>query len=90
MKKLCSFLIAFSILSSAMSIPVFAEKSEKSNQSDTMTLDNNRMINNGTDMNTNNYRTNAATDDNDMDWGWLGLLGLAGLIGLKSRDRERT
>lgn len=31
-----------------------------------------------------------ATDadrDND-NWGWLGLLGLAGLLGLKRRDRE--
>lgn len=90
MKKLCSLLIAFSIVSSAMTIPVFAEKSEKSNQTDIMVLDNNQMVNNGTNVNTNNYRTNAATYDNDMDWGWLGLIGLAGLIGLRSRDRERT
>ncbi|MEW9702847.1 WGxxGxxG family protein [Paenibacillus sp. SI8] len=72
MKKICSLLIAFSILSSAMSIPVFAEQSNQS------------------DMNSNNYRTNAATDHNGMDWGWLGLLGLVGLIGLRSRDRDRT
>jgi MYXO-CTERM domain-containing protein len=25
-------------------------------------------------------------DDNDTDWGWLGLLGLAGLMGLKRRE----
>lgn len=24
-------------------------------------------------------------DDDDMDWGWVGLLGLAGLIGLRRR-----
>jgi MYXO-CTERM domain-containing protein len=33
-------------------------------------------------------RTSAAHDrDDDMDWGWLGLLGLAGLLGLRRRDR---
>ncbi|MUT67761.1 WGxxGxxG family protein [Paenibacillus sp. NEAU-GSW1] len=37
----------------------------------------------------NRYRTTAA-DDNDMDWGWLGLLGLIGLAGLRNRGRERT
>ncbi|MGQ7885478.1 WGxxGxxG family protein [Paenibacillus sp. WC2504] len=36
------------------------------------------------------YRTNAATDDNDSNWGWLGLLGLVGLAGLKKRNREHT
>ncbi|CAN7746659.1 WGxxGxxG family protein [Paenibacillus sp. LjRoot56] len=36
------------------------------------------------------YRTNAATDDNDTNWGWLGLLGLVGLAGLKKRNREHT
>ena len=24
--------------------------------------------------------------DDDMDWGWIGLLGLAGLLGLRRRD----
>ncbi|QYR24182.1 WGxxGxxG-CTERM domain-containing protein [Paenibacillus sp. sptzw28] len=39
----------------------------------------------------NNYRgTAAANDNNDMDWGWLGLLGLIGLAGLRNRNRERT
>jgi len=26
-------------------------------------------------------------EDNNMDWGWLGLLGLIGLAGLRRRDR---
>ncbi|WP_157373549.1 WGxxGxxG family protein [Thermobacillus composti] len=31
----------------------------------------------------------AATDNNnDFDWGWLGLLGLIGLAGLRGRNRE--
>ncbi len=41
-------------------------------------------------MDMNNYRTTAATDDNDMDWGWLGLIGLAGLAGLRRKNPERT
>jgi MYXO-CTERM domain-containing protein len=27
----------------------------------------------------------ASRDDNDTDWGWLGLLGLIGLVGLRRR-----
>jgi MYXO-CTERM domain-containing protein len=29
-------------------------------------------------------------DDNDSDWGWLGLIGLAGLAGLAGRKRQTT
>jgi MYXO-CTERM domain-containing protein len=25
-------------------------------------------------------------DDNDTDWGWIGLLGLAGLLGLRRKN----
>ena len=28
------------------------------------------------------------TDDNDQDWGWVGLLGLTGLLGLRRRREE--
>lgn len=32
----------------------------------------------------------AGTDeDDDMEWGWIGLLGLAGLMGLKRRDDRK-
>ena len=43
----------------------------------------------------NAQNTTAGTDrtvtrvENDMDWGWLGLLGLAGLLGLKRRTPDR-
>ncbi|QHW34878.1 WGxxGxxG-CTERM domain-containing protein [Paenibacillus rhizovicinus] len=37
-----------------------------------------------------NYRTNAVNDDNDFDWGWLGLLGLIGLAGMRSRNHDRN
>jgi MYXO-CTERM domain-containing protein len=28
-------------------------------------------------------------DDDDADWGWIGLLGLAGLLGPRRRDTDR-
>jgi hypothetical protein len=33
--------------------------------------------------------SNAETD-RDFDWGWLGLLGLSGLLGLMPKKREET
>ncbi|CAM4280635.1 hypothetical protein FHS16_002217 [Paenibacillus endophyticus] len=47
-------------------------------------------MDNRTNMNANNYRTNAVDNDNDFNWSWLGLLGLIGLAGLRNRGRERT
>lgn len=35
------------------------------------------------------YRANAAVDNNDFGWGWLGLIGLAGLFGMRGRERDR-
>lgn len=32
----------------------------------------------------------VVTEDDDTDWGWLGLLGLLGLAGLKRRDHTTT
>ncbi|MEG3839535.1 WGxxGxxG family protein [Microcoleus sp. herbarium14] len=31
-----------------------------------------------------------AENDRDFDWGWLGLLGLSGLLGLMPKKREET
>jgi hypothetical protein len=28
----------------------------------------------------------AGNNDNDMDWGWIGLAGLLGLVGLRNRS----
>jgi hypothetical protein len=32
--------------------------------------------------------TSRTTQDNDFDWGWLGLLGLAGLAGLAGKKHS--
>lgn len=37
---------------------------------------------------TSGVRTDIGNDDNDSDWGWVGLLGLAGLLGLRRRDHD--
>jgi MYXO-CTERM domain-containing protein len=31
-------------------------------------------------------RTTTVNRDSGFDWGWLGLLGLAGLLGMKRKD----
>jgi hypothetical protein len=44
--------------------------------------------NNNRGMMNNIQRTAAGTQDNDRDWGWIGLAGLLGLLGLRGRDRD--
>lgn len=44
-------------------------------------------LRNNTTFRTNNLRTNAV-NDNNVDWGWLGLLGLLGLAGLTGRNKN--
>ncbi len=76
--KMKRVMIVISLIGCIMmfsAIPVSAENYDRSN--------------NGTTMNANNYRTNATTDDDGFDWGWLGLLGLIGLAGARNRARDR-
>jgi MYXO-CTERM domain-containing protein len=35
-------------------------------------------------------RTADRREDDDQDWGWLGLLGLAGLLGLMPRKKKEV
>lgn len=37
----------------------------------------------------NNVAATADGDDDDTDWGWIGLIGLAGLLGLRRKDNDR-
>lgn len=60
-----------------------------------MNMDDNYRTNgnyrNNGDYRTNSLRTNAATTttrDNGMSWGWLGLLGLFGLAGMRKRATD--
>lgn len=36
----------------------------------------------------NDAAVQTDVDDDDTDWGWVGLLGLAGLLGLRRRDNH--
>ncbi|MBE9193514.1 WGxxGxxG-CTERM domain-containing protein [Gloeocapsopsis crepidinum LEGE 06123] len=35
------------------------------------------------------YEREGVYEDNDFDWGWLGLIGLAGLAGLAGKGKGR-
>ncbi|AWB44092.1 hypothetical protein DCC85_07580 [Paenibacillus sp. CAA11] len=76
MKKYVASLLSAGLVSALLLMPVSAESSKVADQRG--------------DNRTGNYTTNAVNDDNDFDWGWLGLLGLIGLAGLRSKDRERS
>ncbi|MEO3945687.1 WGxxGxxG family protein [Gorillibacterium sp. CAU 1737] len=50
---------------------------------------NTNVNNYGTGVRTNTYRARAVNNNND-NWGWLGLLGLFGLAGLRNRNERRV
>jgi MYXO-CTERM domain-containing protein len=79
LKKL---LYSFSVLTLTVmlfGLDVNAQSNQEDNHSITEMAQNNNVTDNvaGTD------------DDNDMEWGWLGLLGLLGLAGLRRRDDRK-
>jgi MYXO-CTERM domain-containing protein len=103
MKKTVSLFFFIICLTLVFSISAFAESSKTLITDDVATMGSpvpnsgmssvdgyNSYGTNNYGTNANNYRTYAATGNNNSNWGWLGLLGLAGLAGLRSRDRERT
>lgn len=61
---------------------------DRMNNNRTNNVTNDRMNNYGLDG--NNYRATAVDNNRDFNWSWLGLLGLAGLFGLRNRERERS
>jgi len=78
MKKILASFLAGLSLALVLAVPAFAENNN---------MNTNDM--NTNNVNANNYNANATGNDNDMDWGWLGLIGLAGLAGLRRRNPER-
>ena len=76
--KLSKFISAGVIAASVATVPFNLPASAQSNTSSDTTTTNTRQ---GDD---NTY----ADQDNNFDWGWLGLLGLGGLAGLAGRKRH--
>lgn len=67
-------------LSLFLAIPAFAEGTPNGAA--------NNMMNTANNGNNNNTTQAYAAGDNDWDWGWLGLVGLLGLAGLRNRTRD--
>jgi MYXO-CTERM domain-containing protein len=84
MKKFIALFVAAVMLTAfAVQVPpVSAEMTGQVVQVD----DNNN--NTGRGMMNNLRRTATGTQDDDYDWGWIGLAGLLGLLGLRRRDNR--
>ncbi|CAH1190978.1 MULTISPECIES: WGxxGxxG family protein [Paenibacillus] len=93
MKKKVTAVIATFLFVFALALPVSAQEAT---QIATATVnDQNTVYTHDARYNTNNVRANSATTtDNNrgIDWGWLGLLGLFGLAGMRKRvsDPDRS
>ncbi|WP_293199464.1 WGxxGxxG family protein [Paenibacillus sp.] len=65
---------------------------DRTNSNLNMNMDGNYRTNgnyrNNGDYRTKSVRTNAATTDRGTNWGWLGLLGLFGLAGMRKRATD--
>ncbi|MEF2247930.1 MULTISPECIES: WGxxGxxG family protein [unclassified Paenibacillus] len=102
MKKICSFAFTFTVLLSLLSSPAYALDNNQTNVIQNIDLTTHQMNNykssdGGMDgyrvdgrSNINNYRTSAVDNNRGTNWSWIGLLGLAGLFGLRNRERERS
>jgi MYXO-CTERM domain-containing protein len=78
LKKILHSLCALSVTLMLCGIAVYAQN-------------NNIDIDNNTNKITHMAQNAGVTDnnDNDTDWGWIGLVGLAGLLGLRRRNDRR-
>ncbi|EJL31958.1 WGxxGxxG family protein [Brevibacillus sp. BC25] len=87
MKKFNAIILAL-VLTVTMGLTVYAEAGGTEGAGNTGGTNTPGNTTGNTGINNNTYRTTAV--DTDSDWEWIGLLGLAGLFGLRGRNRERN
>jgi len=81
-----SLLCCFTFMIGTGALSAAAPNTANNPSSDNRSIDGNNYNTNTTG---GDYRATAVNDDNDFDWGWLGLLGLIGLAGLRGRNPDR-
>lgn len=83
LKKLYHLLFALMLAALFSSVNAEAHITQKENRLFSETAQtNNPPVTNTTDKNENLY------EDDDMNWGWIGLLGLLGLMGMKKQRKK--
>ncbi|SDC56048.1 WGxxGxxG family protein [Paenibacillus polymyxa] len=87
MKKKITTVVVSICLLGALAVPASAQGVNEAAQ-DGRGI--NTYQNNSSNYQANNVRANATDNDNDMDWGWLGLLGLLGLAGMRKRVSDHS
>lgn len=89
MRVLIGITILMLSVFSIQGVPVIAQ----TNNIQAEQVGNEQRVNNdrGTVNNNNrtDYQRTATEEDDDTDWGWIGLLGLLGLLGRRRRDDKR-
>ncbi|MDQ0658737.1 WGxxGxxG family protein [Paenibacillus sp. W2I17] len=77
MKKRIITAIASVFLLATLAVPASAQEASVNQQS-------------SNNYQNNSVQANSTNNDNDMDWGWLGLLGLLGLAGMRKRVSDHS
>lgn len=78
--------LSLSLATLALAIPAAAQNNDSPNTTTSTTTTRSETRDDRRD-DGRDYRRDDRRDD-DTDWGWLGLLGLGGLLGLMPRKRE--
>ncbi|MBY0599023.1 WGxxGxxG family protein [Bacillus bingmayongensis] len=88
-----TLLLAFMVLGTNVHAEYNDNNIDRVNNNDITTrVNDNNMNRVNNDIRTRNVNTtndlNNARDNDNNNWAWLGLLGLAGLFGLRRREKE--
>jgi MYXO-CTERM domain-containing protein len=88
MKKQITTAVVSIFLLGALAVPASAQNVNEATMDG---RDNNTYHYNSSNYNPSGVRANSTTDDGKrMDWGWLGLLGLLSLAGMRKRVSDHS